>query len=180
MGREALVLFLRSYRGTRPRFASGTLMSLQEGTRTSNRPQQMTQRKTVFALVPTGNPPSLRFGHPDVTTGDTVLPRLDTSRVPHISSAPSSTWDMSREALVLFLRSYREAGCRIFPPRLRRGTRHPDAPLPPCFAAESVRADTLRALPENAATPATTEQEGTGTSCLRFGCERTIRLCLVP
>ena len=25
---------------------------------------------------------------------------------------------------------------RMFPPRLRRGTRHPDAPLPPCFAAE--------------------------------------------
>ena len=40
---------------------------------------------------------------------------------------------------------------RMFPPRLRRGTRHPDAPLPPCFAAESVRADTLRALPENTA-----------------------------
>ena len=53
----------------------------------------------------------------------------------------------------------------MFPPRLRRGTRHPDAPLSPYFAAESVRADTLRALPENAATPATTEQEGTGTSC---------------
>ena len=32
MSREALALFLRSYRGTRPRFASGTLMSLQEGT----------------------------------------------------------------------------------------------------------------------------------------------------
>ena len=24
---------------------------------------------TVFVLVPTGNPPSLRFGHPDVTFG---------------------------------------------------------------------------------------------------------------
>ena len=42
----------------------------------------------------------------------------------------------------------------MFPPRLRRGTRHPDAPLPPCFVAESVRADTLRAHPENAAAPA--------------------------
>ena len=40
---------------------------------------------------------------------------------------------------------------RMFPPRLRRGTRHPDAPLSPCFAAESVRADTLRAHPENTA-----------------------------
>ena len=39
----------------------------------------------------------------------------------------------------------------MFPPRLRRGTRHPDAPSSPCFAAESVRGDTLRALPENTA-----------------------------
>ena len=117
MSREAPAPFLRSYRGTRPRFASGTLMSLQEGTGTPNPPHQMTQREAVFALVPTGNPPSLRFGHPDVTTGDTVLPRLDTSRVPHISSAPSSTWGMSREALVLFLRSYR--GTR---PRFASGT----------------------------------------------------------
>ena len=30
----------------------------------------------AFLLVPTGNPPSLRFGHPDVTTGDTFSPRL--------------------------------------------------------------------------------------------------------
>ena len=29
--------------------------------------------KTVFALVPTGDPSSLRFGHPDVATGDTVF-----------------------------------------------------------------------------------------------------------
>ncbi len=54
----------------------------------------------------------------------------------------------------------------MFPPRLRRGTHHPDAPPSPRSASESVRADTLRALPENAATPATTEQEGTGTSAL--------------
>ena len=46
------------------------------------------------------------------------------------------------------------AGRRIFPLRLRRGTRHPDAPPSPRFAAESVRADTLRAHPENAAAPA--------------------------
>ncbi len=25
----------------------------------------------MFVLVPTGNPPSLRFGHPDVTSDDT-------------------------------------------------------------------------------------------------------------
>ena len=41
----------------------------------------------------------------------------------------------------------------MFPPRLRRGTRHPDAPLPPCFAAEERPCDTLRALPENVAAP---------------------------
>ena len=46
------------------------------------------------------------------------------------------------------------AGRRIFPPRLRRGTRHPDAPLPPRSASESARADTLRAHPENTAAPA--------------------------
>ena len=28
----------------------------------------------MFLLVPTGNPPSLRFGHPDVTTEDTTPP----------------------------------------------------------------------------------------------------------
>ena len=85
MSREAPAPFLRSCRGTRPRFASGTLMSLR--------------------------------------------------------AIPSS-------------RAWIRRGCRIFPPRLRRGTRHPDAPPSPCFAAESVRADTLRAHPENAAAPA--------------------------
>ena len=73
--------------------------------------------ETVFALVPTGDPSSLRFGHPDVTTGDTVLPRLDTSWAPHISSAPSSVWDMGTEAPAPFLRSYR--GTR---PRFASGT----------------------------------------------------------
>ena len=47
-----------------------------------------------------------------------------------------------------------------------QGHPSPGRSAPPCSAAESVRADTLRALPENAATPATTEQEGTGTSAL--------------
>ena len=47
-----------------------------------------------------------------------------------------------------------------------QGHPSPGRSAPPCFAAESVRADTLRALPENAATPATTEQEGTDTSAL--------------
>ena len=32
-------------------------------------------RGTMLVLVPTGNPPSLRFGHPDVTTDDTAPPR---------------------------------------------------------------------------------------------------------
>ena len=40
---------------------------------------------------------------------------------------------------------------RMFPPRLRRGTRHPDAPPSPRSASESVRVTTLRALPENTA-----------------------------
>ena len=49
-------------------------------------------------LVPTGDPSLLRFGHPDVTTGDTVLPRWDTDssragtqirRRPHSSFAPT-------------------------------------------------------------------------------------------
>ena len=39
----------------------------------------------------------------------------------------------------------------MFPPRLRRGTRHPDAPLSPRFAAEERPCDTLRAHSENAA-----------------------------
>ena len=121
MSREAPAPFLRSCRGTRPRFASGTLMSLQEGTGTPNPPHQMTQREAVFALVPTGNPSSLRFGHPDVTTGDTVLPRFDTSRVPHISSAPSSVWDMGTEALALFLRSYRGTRPRFGHPDVASG-----------------------------------------------------------
>ena len=28
----------------------------------------------MFLLVPTGKPPSLRFGHPDITTEDTIPP----------------------------------------------------------------------------------------------------------
>ena len=35
----------------------------------------------VIVLVPTGNPPSLRFGHPDVTSDDTAFPRWGTVRV---------------------------------------------------------------------------------------------------
>ena len=33
-----------------------------------------TVRGTVLVPVPTGNPPSLRFGHPDVTSDDTAPP----------------------------------------------------------------------------------------------------------
>ena len=47
-------------------------------------------RKAVFVLVPTGNPPSLRFGHPDVTTDYTAFPRWDAVRVrPRFPDAPS-------------------------------------------------------------------------------------------
>ena len=125
MSREAPAPFLRSYRGTRPRFASGTLMSLQEGTGTSNPPHQMTQREAVFALVPTGDPSSLRFGHPDVTTGDTVfLARLPgaaagdicTSACISIRGALRSRRGCGRFAMVLCApRAYRTGvgeGCR--------------------------------------------------------------------
>ena len=46
--------------------------------------------KAVIVLVPTGNPPSLRFGHPDVTSDDTAFPRWGTVRVrPCFPDAPS-------------------------------------------------------------------------------------------
>ena len=48
MSREVLALFLRSYRGTRPRFASGTLMSLQEGTGASALSLQTAQRDGII------------------------------------------------------------------------------------------------------------------------------------
>ena len=47
-------------------------------------------RKAAIVLVPTGNPPSLRFGHPDVTSDDTAFPRWGTVRVrPRFPDAPS-------------------------------------------------------------------------------------------
>ena len=61
--------------------------------------------KTVFALVPTGDPSSLRFGHPDVTTGDTVFPRLD-------------TWCCGRGYMHLCV--YRYSGYAAVPPGLRQ------------------------------------------------------------
>ena len=61
-------------------------------------------RKTVFALVPTGNPSSLRFGHPDVTTGDTVFPRF--------------VYLMSRRGISIPLRVC-GSGVREIPPGLR-------------------------------------------------------------
>ena len=81
------------------------------------------RKGTALSSLLQGHPSSLRFGHPDVTTGDTVFPRWDTLRVPHISSAPT------------------------------QGHPSPGRPAPPCFAAESVRADTLRALPEKHGSP---------------------------
>ena len=63
-------------------------------------------------------------------------------------------WFAEGAAFVLVPLNMGGAGRRIFPPRLRRGTRHPDAPPSPRSASESVRADTLRAHPENAAAPA--------------------------
>ena len=47
-------------------------------------------RKGGIVLVPTGNPPTLRFGHPDVTSDDTAFPRWGTVRVrPRFPDAPS-------------------------------------------------------------------------------------------
>ena len=46
--------------------------------------------KVCIVLVPTGHPPSLRFGHPDVTSDDTAFPRWGTVRVrPRFPDAPS-------------------------------------------------------------------------------------------
>ena len=46
--------------------------------------------KVGIVLVPTGDPPSLRFGHPDVTTDDTAFPHWDTMRArPRFPDAPS-------------------------------------------------------------------------------------------
>ena len=38
--------------------------------------------KVVIVLVPTGNPPSLRFGHPDVTFGRYRLSSLELAGLP--------------------------------------------------------------------------------------------------
>ena len=39
-------------------------------------------RKAAIVLVPTGNPPSLRFGHPDVTFGRYRLSSLELAGLP--------------------------------------------------------------------------------------------------
>ena len=64
MSREALALFLRSYRGTRPRFASGTLMSLQEGI--------AVLRARMVVLKPSCREPAGRC--PDLPYGVTAMP----------------------------------------------------------------------------------------------------------
>ena len=51
----------RSYRGTRPRYASGTLMSL--------RAIPLSLGLGALCPAPAGNPSSLRVGHPDVASG---------------------------------------------------------------------------------------------------------------
>ena len=83
--------------------------------------------------------------------GDGVYPRpAGGDGTPHISSGIRLEGRCSSSFCTI---AFGEAR-RIFPPRLRRGTRHPDAPPSPRSASESVRADTLRAHPENAAAPA--------------------------
>ena len=42
--------------------------------------------------------------------------------------------------------------CYTLPPLLQGHPPHPDAPLSPCFAAESARGGTLMSLPEGIAT----------------------------
>ena len=63
--------FLRSYRGTRPRYASGTLMmSLPEGIATPWGCRGPWHLGTLHpSSAPAGNPSSLRVGHPDVASG---------------------------------------------------------------------------------------------------------------
>ncbi len=53
----------RSYRGTRPRYASGTLMSLRAIPLSSH------LGTLCPSSAPAGNPSSLRVGHPDVASG---------------------------------------------------------------------------------------------------------------
>lgn len=53
----------RSYRGTRPRYASGTLMSLRAI------PLSLRLGALRSSFAPTRDPPSLRSGHPDVASG---------------------------------------------------------------------------------------------------------------
>ena len=100
------------------------------------------KRKAVCALVPAGDPPSLRFGHPDVTTDDTAflairraMPFLRAYRGPalaelgHPDVTTGDTAFLRAWHTTPFLRSY-------------RGTR-------PRFAS-----DTLMSLSEGIATPA--------------------------
>ena len=126
--------------GDPPSLRFGTLMSLQEGTAPPACGLQTARGRRHSPSFLQGHPSSLRFGHPDVTTGDTVFPRWDT------------------EAPALFHRSYRGSGCRIFPPRLAllgmRIRRRPHSSFAPTGNPPSQSSGTLMSLQESTAPPA--------------------------
>ena len=60
----------------------------------------------MFLLVPTGNPPSLRFGHPDVTTEDTTPPPRRKNTRPRFSKGRAWVRDTG-------ITNWRGRGCRL-------------------------------------------------------------------
>ena len=110
-------------------------------------------RKAVFVLVPTGNPPSLRFGHPDVTFG-----RYRLSSLGHCAGAAA----FSGCALRVSARTLSAAkqggaerpgdGCPCVgaeeicgaPPPLVRGKERGRSPAPPALSRRKYAAPRLR------------------------------------
>ena len=101
--------------------------------------------KAVFVLVPTGNPPSLRFGHPDVTFG-----RYRLSVLGYCAGAAA----FSEHVLRITVRRLSQPRYWSVPVhtflRSCRGTHPLGCSASPCFAAESTREGTLMSLPEGA------------------------------
>ena len=60
----------------------------------------------MFLLVPTGNPPSLRFGHPDVTTEDTTPPPRRKNTRPRFSKGRACVRDTG-------ITNWRGRDCRL-------------------------------------------------------------------
>ena len=99
----------------------------------------------VIVLVPTGNPPSLRFGHPDVTFG-----RYRLSSLGYCAGAAA----FSEHVLRITVRRLSQPRYWSVPVhtflRSCRGTHPLGCSASPCFAAESTREGTLMSLPEGA------------------------------